>query len=458
MKLKTTLILFAVFIVLFAFVYFFEIKKKRGEEAGELLVDLASEEVQKIIFKKEGETITFQRDGEDWLIVEPLEAKADKYEVDRIAEDFSRLRIERVVEEAPDSLDKYGIAQKEMTLYYKNKEQPVKILIGSENPLDKTYFAKREDELRLVLIPSSLKSLMEKSLFDFRLKDIFRFETDEVRGVNLRAKEILWRAVRRDEEWFLKRPVEALVQESKINDVLYSLSNLKAKEFVSEDKKEEEVTGYGLDAPEYEIKVEMPLENKEVTFYLNKKEETVYATTSLSSKIITVEDSILTDLEKKPEDLRDKEVVDFYSWEANKVQIKKGDIDWTLTMDKEDNWHFESPVKEAADKEKVEGFVRKIEGLEAKEFIDPPLELKDYGLEAPQAEVTIWIEEDGEKTGRVTVLIGAEDGETKTVVVKNARFDYLFRVDSTFLEEFPKEINDWKKAEEIPPKKEEEKR
>jgi len=72
MKLKTTLILFAVFIVLFAFVYFFEIKKKRGEEAGELLVDLASEEVQKIIFKKEGETITFQRDGEDWLIVEPL--------------------------------------------------------------------------------------------------------------------------------------------------------------------------------------------------------------------------------------------------------------------------------------------------------------------------------------------------------------------------------------------------
>jgi len=363
-----------------------------------------------------------------------------------------------VVEEAPDSLDKYGIAQKEMTLYYKNKEQPVKILIGSENPLDKTYFAKREDELRLVLIPSSLKSLMEKSLFDFRLKDIFRFETDEVRGVNLRAKEILWRAVRRDEEWFLKRPVEALVQESKINDVLYSLSNLKAKEFVSEDKKEEEVTGYGLDAPEYEIKVEMPLENKEVTFYLNKKEETVYATTSLSSKIITVEDSILTDLEKKPEDLRDKEVVDFYSWEANKVQIKKGDIDWTLTKDKEDNWHFESPVKEAADKEKVEGFVRKIEGLEAKEFIDPPLELKDYGLEAPQAEVTIWIEEDGEKTGRVTVLIGAEDGETKTVVVKNARFDYLYRVDSTFLEEFPKEINDWKKAEEIPPKKEEEKR
>jgi len=30
------------------------------------------------------------------------------------------------------------------------------------------------------------------------------------------------------------------------------------------------------------------------------------------------------------------------------------------------------------------------------------------------------------------------------VFVKNARFDYLFEVDSAFLEEFPKELKDWK--------------
>jgi hypothetical protein len=448
MKLKTTLILFAVFIVLFAFVYFFEIKGKGEQETDEMLVDLASEDVQKIVFKKEDETLTLQKDGEDWLITEPLEAKADKYEVDRLAEDFSKLRIERIVEDIPEDLDKYGIVQKEMILHYQDKEQPIKILIGSENPLDSTFFAKREDETRIVLIPSSLKSLMDKGLFDFRLKDVFKFETDEVRGIKLKTKEIQWRALRRDEEWYLKRPVEALAQESKINDILYSLSNMKAKEFISEKKQEEEITQYGLDAPEFEITLEMPLENKEVIFYLNKMEETVYATTSLSPKIITVEDSVFTDLEKKPEDLRDKEVADFYSWEANKVEIKRGEIDWTVAKDEEDDWHFESPVKEAAEKEKIEAFIRKIEGLEAKELIDPPLDLKDYGLDSPQAEVKIWVEEDEEKTGEVRVLIGTEDKVAKTVVVKNTRFDYLFRVNSAFLEEFPEEIKDWKKAEE----------
>ncbi len=77
--------------------------------------------------------------------------------------------------------------------------------------------------------------------------------------------------------------------------------------------------------------------------------------------------------------------------------------------------------------------------------------MKDYGLDNPQAEVKIWVEEDEEKVKEITVLIGSEDKETKKVAVKNARFNYLFRVDSAFLEEFPKEISDWK------PEKEEEK-
>ncbi|MBA7706279.1 hypothetical protein ES703_115131 [subsurface metagenome] len=56
-----------------------------------------------------------------------------------------------------------------------------------------------------------------------------------------------------------------------------------------------------------------------------------------------------------------------------------------------------------------------------------------------------------EEVKEITVLIGSEDKESKKVVVKNARFDYLFRVDSTFLEEFPQDIKNWK------PEKEEDK-
>jgi hypothetical protein len=456
MKFKTTIILFALFLVLLGAVLFFESREKGKKEKEEKLVSLPSDSVQKISFKKEDGTMTFQKDEKgEWLITEPLQAKADKYEVDRIAQDFSDLKIERVVERQPKSLEKYEIPKTEITLWLKGQEKPVKILIGLENPLDSTFFAKKEEETRVVLIPSHLKSLMEKKLIDFRQKDIFKFETNEVKGVKLRAKNTRWEAEKKEEEWFLKSPVQALAESSKIEGIISSLSNLKAKDFVSEEKKEEEIKKYGLDKAEYEIALAMPLANKEVTFLLHKDADKLYATTSQSSKIITTEDSLLSDLEKEAKELREKSVAKFYSWEANKLHIKKAEIDWTLAKDKDDNWSFESPTKDPADKDKVQSFIRKVESLEASEFIDPPFNLKDYGLDSPQAEVKIWTKEKGEKEEKVkeiTVFIGKQDKEAKKVVVKNARFDYLFRVDSAFLEEFPKELKDWKK----PPEKKEE--
>ncbi len=455
MKFKTTIILFVVFLVLLTFVLFFEFKGKGEKDEGEKLLALSSDDVQKVTLKEEDKTITFQKDEEgEWLITEPFEAKADKYEVDRLADDFSDLRIERVVEKEPEELEKYGIPQKEISLWFKDKNKPIKIFIGMENPLGNTFFAKRGDETRVVLIPSHLKSLMEKSLFDFREKNIFKFETDDVKSVKLRAKKTRWEASKKEEKWFFKNPVHALAKTSKIDDILSSLSNLKAKEFVSEEKKKNDVKKYGLDRPEYEITLVMPLENQEVTFSLHKEEDKLYATTSLSTKIVEAEDSLLTDLEKEAEELREKEVANFYSWEVNRLHIKMGKIDWELVKDEEDNWHFESPIKEEADKSKIQTFIRKIESLEAIEFIDPPLSLnlQDYGLDNPQSEIKIWVEEDEEKVKEITVLIGSEDKESKKVVVKNAGFDYLFRVGSGFLEEFPQDIKDWK------PEKEEEKK
>lgn len=449
MKFKTTIILFAIFLALLAFVFLFESKKKERKGKEENLVDLSSDDVERILFKKEDETIGFKKDEKgEWFITEPVEAKADNYEVNRIAEDFSRLRMERVVEAEPEDLKTYEIPKKEISLWYKGKDQPVKILIGMENPLDSTFFAKREDEKRVVLIPSYLKSLLEKKTFDFRQKDIFKFETEEVKNIQLKAKDIQWTAKKTEEGWFFENPVKALAEKSKVESILSSLSSLRAKEFVSEAKKDEEIKKFALENPEYRIHLSIPKSNQELIFSLQKKEDKVFATTSLSSKIIAAEEQILTDLEKKLEDLREKSVAEFYSWEAEKLSLKKGDLSLAVSKGKEDKWFFEPELKEEADSSKIETFIRKIENLEAKEFVDEPKNLADYGLDVPQAEVKISVKEDKDRIKEINVFVGKEDKEKKQVAVKNARLDYLFIVDSGFLEEFPKEGKDWKKTEE----------
>jgi hypothetical protein len=491
MKFKATFILLVIFLCLLAFILLFDVKDVGEEEPGDKLVDLSSDDVERIVFKTEEGTITFTKEGEDnWLITEPIEANADKLEVDRIAADFSSLEIDRVVEEEPKDLEKYGIPLMEISLKFKDKEEPVKVLVGMENPLDQKFFAKREDETRVVLIASTHKTLFEKKVFDFREKSIFKFETGNVKGIQLHSGDIRWEAEKSEEEWFLKKPVESLAKKNDITSLLSSLSDLKAKEFVSEEKNDEELTKFMLDASKNTITLQMPLENQEVTFFIQKTEDKLYATTSLSPKIIEVEDTILSKLEKDPIEMRDTEVADFYSWEVNKVSLESGDLSLTVMEDEEeDKWHFDSAEGEEADKDKIDEFIRKIEALQAESFIDPPLNLAEFGLDPPAAKVTIRVKEDEEKSKEITLFIGkklkdedeqedtkkagskktgteaekeektgeevkdeseAEDTTVKKefVAVKNARFNYLFKVDAEFLEQLPEKKDDWKKAEE----------
>jgi Domain of unknown function (DUF4340) len=449
MKPKTTLILVAVFAVLLAVVLFFDSRgkaRKEKEEKQQKIIDLASADVEKISLKNDSGTIAFKKDDKgDWWITAPLEAKADSSEVNRLAEDFSSLKFDRVVEAEGGDPAKYEIPKKELTLWYKGQAQPIKLLVGMENPLDNTLFAQREGDKRIVLLASYLKSSLDKKTFDFRQKDIFTFELDDVGSVSLKAKDMSWQARKKADEWFLESPVKALAKKSQVEDVLRALSNLRAKEFVAEDKPESEVVKYGLKEPEYSVALGLPAKNQEIVFSLHKQDETVYATTSLSNKIVTADAQVLTDIDKKVEDLREKQVVVFSSWETNKVSVKKGDLALTVAKNKDNKWIFEGASPEEADSSRVETFIRKVESLEAVEFIDSPAGLPTYGLDPPQAEVILWTK-DGEKTSEFKVLVGNEDQEKKQVVLKNAALDYLFRVDASFLREFPKDAKDWKPA------------
>lgn len=451
MKFKNTLILFAVFLVLLAAVLLFESKGLKNQEKKEKeakLVDVAAADVRKMTLKNESGVLTFQKDEKGgWRITEPLEVQADDMEVDGLAESFAGLRIERVVETEPKDVIAYEIPKREVTLWLKDKDLPVKVLIGMENPIDNTLFAKREDEKRVVLLSSSLKTGLDKKLFDFRSKDVFKFETADVRAIKVRAGDTAWSASKKDDGWELTAPIAALANGSRLDSLLYALSGLKAKEFVSERKSDEDIKNNGLDKPEYEIVLSMPAGNKEAVLSLHKSDDKVYAAGSLSDKIVLVDGTILNDLGKKADEYREKKAAVFNSWEADRISVTKGGLTVSAVKEKvkdEEKWRIESPEKPEADSSKVETFIRRIEGLEAMEFIDAPKGLTEYGLDKSEAEVRVRITEGESKTREITILVGKEDVDKKQVVVKNAGLGYLFRVDSAFLEDFPKEAKDWK--------------
>jgi len=456
MKFKSTLILLGVFVVFLAFILFLD-KKPPDKAAGpeEKLVSLASADVSKIAVKKGTESLVFEKDDKgDWMVREPITVPADKYEVDQFASSFADLKIERVVEKDKADPAKYQIPEREVSLWTKGQSVPVKILIGMENPIDKSLFAQKDGDPRIVLLPSTLTSTLDKKLQDFRQKDVLKVETAEVTGIKVKAKDVAWEAVKKDGRWLLEKPIRALARDATIMNLLDSLSNIRAKEFVTEEKSAAALKASGLDKPEYEITLSLPKAAQEVVFALHKADDKTFATNSQSVKIVVPESDILPDLDKKPEEYREKKIAVFNSWQANRLVLKKDGLSLTAVKATNDKWYLDSAQKDEADGTKIDAFIRKIESLEAAEFIDAPKGPAEYGLDKPAAEIAVTTKESGE--GAVekteTILIGKTDPEKKQVVVKNAGLAYLFRVDAAFLDDLPKAAGDWKV---IPPEKKE---
>ena len=451
MKFKTTLVLTAVFAVLLAVVLLFESKGRKdtaAKEKADKLIDLAAADVQRIDLKKIDGMISFAKDDKGaWRITAPLEARADASEVEGLLSSFANLRFERIVENTPADLKTYEIPREEVALWVKGKDAPVRVLIGMENPLDKSLFAKRADDPRVVLLSSSLKSTLDKKLLDFREKNIFKFEPSDVKSIRVKAKDVSWEAVREGDGWLLKSPVRALAGKSKMEALLDALSALKATEFLSEDKKAADLKKFGLEKPEYQVTLSLLAAGKEIVFSLRKNGDKSAAMSSETNKIIAFEGALPGNLEKKVDELRENKVAAFLSWEAARVYVKAGEFQLAAAKEKAQNadrWLLETAAKDAANETKIEDFIRRIEGLEAAGFIDNPKGLAEYGLDKPAAEIKVWTKGNDGKVLETGLLIGREDKAKKQVVVRNVKLDYLFRVDSAFLQDFPKEAKDWK--------------
>lgn len=460
MKLKTTLVLAGVFAALLAVVLYFDSKgekAKAAEEKTNTLIDLAADDLRKVEIVRAGERLAFERDeAGPWRLTSPLAAAADESEAKSLVEALASVRIERVVEKEVKDPAAYGLPGTEIALWTKGKAVPVKLLVGMENPLDKSLFAKREDDPRLVLLASTLKSTLDKKVFDFRQKDVFKFTAADVRTIKVRAKDTAWEGARVENRWMLKAPVAAPAAKTKIDSLLDSLSGLRAKEFVAEDKEAGAVEKYGLTKPDYEVALSLPSSNQEIVFALHKQGESQYATTSLSTKIVAFEGTVLADLERKVEEIREKKVAEFYAWDAKSVLIKRDGLEISAVKEKVgdgEKWLLDPATKAEADQTKIEDLVRKIEGLEAVAFVDAPGPLAGYGLD-PGTEIRIRTRDYQGQEKEVVLFVGKEDAAKKQVAVKAAGLVNLFLVDSAFLADLPKDGTDWKVA---PPKAEESK-
>ena len=105
MRLRNTLLLLGVFIILGAYTYLFELNRDIGEK-GEKLLDFAEEDVVAIVLSYRDQMIGLNRKPSGkWMLTQPLQAPADESVIHGILTALNFSEVKRIIEERPSKKD-----------------------------------------------------------------------------------------------------------------------------------------------------------------------------------------------------------------------------------------------------------------------------------------------------------------------------------------------------------------
>ncbi|KKO19694.1 MAG: hypothetical protein DCC43_01920 [Candidatus Brocadia sp.] len=420
MKLKTTIILLIVAAIGISYVFLYEKKQLPQEEWERLqkkvLPDFKASMIKKIELNNEGGKVILEKTADNyWHITEPLKLRSDNSEVNSILSEFEFMnKVGSFSQEGdkPFDLKDYGLDAPtiSITMYTDIPAKPDKIqvmgpkdkytvFVGKKLAAGDNVYIKLDASDEVVVVPGTLLGKVTKNVLDLRSKWVFAFDKDAVEKIEVKTADYHIVCDRKGSFWRLSEPVNDLADLEKVRDVLGKLKNLQIDraDFITEDSSD--LTKFGLDNPRFTVTLYEKGVSQSVLFG-HSLDNKVYAKRTDEPTVFFLKDTILADLSKRPNDLRDRKVVRFDSigtYGINKLEIKTpGDlitIEKTLDLD----WKLTKPVNIYADQDTVKNFIEKLKTLEIEDFVsDAPADLSAYGLKNPVFEISVTKEEDKE--------------------------------------------------------------
>ena len=178
MKVRTTVILFGIFIILLVFVYLFEgplSERKQKKEKGviALFPDFAKNRATKIEVKSQTKEVSLERKQEGWLISDTDGFAADPQLVNSALDTIKNLTRENIASKNPKKQELFEVT-KEKGVDVKVSDTDQKILahfyMGKTGPDFFSTYLRKEGSDEVLLTGGYTKSTFDKSIKDWRDK------------------------------------------------------------------------------------------------------------------------------------------------------------------------------------------------------------------------------------------------------------------------------------------------
>jgi hypothetical protein len=239
---------------------------------------------------------------------------------------------------------------------------------------------------------------------------VFAFDKAKVKEVSFTTGGETTKLVKEGEAWKMTAPMAVGADTSAVESIVTSLEGLESDEQVAESA--ENLKDFGLETPEKTVSV-TPEGGAPLTLLVGAKladGSGIYAKTPDKTRIFTVSSYALSSLDKKPFDLRDRDLLHVKRDAVKTLEIAGPEGSYALAKDDKNEWTFTRPIQTLAGRWSVDGLVGTLEGLRMESVAaEEAKDLKKFGLDKPTRTVTLGLTDGGART----LLIGSSAGDKK---------------------------------------------
>lgn len=388
---KSFLALVAIAAAVVAYAYFVESKKdlsETPEAKKEKIWTLDSGKIEEIEIKAaNGDLTKLKKAGTTWQIVAPQPMDADQDAVSTIVSAVSTVESNRTVDEHATALSGYELEppRTRVTVRLNGESAAKQLDLGTKTPTGADLYARVDGQPKVFLLGSFLEDQLNRTTFDLREKSVLKFDRDKADLLKIEAggSQALTLVKKSSEEWRLSAPVDGKADFSAVDGIVSKLSQAKMKSVAAQDLGSD-AKKYGLDKPQAVATVGAGSARATLDIGAKAPDGTLYAKDAARPLVFTVEASLLDDVKKKPDDVRQKMLFEFRSFTALSMDVVHGAetvsfVKETATPPAKDasqssvpteTWKQTKPAAKAVDQTKMTDLLVNIANLKADSFVD----------------------------------------------------------------------------------------
>src|SRR5438552_4090981 len=263
---------------------------------------------------------------------------------------------------------------------------------------------------------------------EHQAQNVLNFDRYKINGIVIQNGDEKIELRRRDTKWRLDTPIKDHADSSSVENLLSNLegwrkdATISAKEIDADKNKLNE---YGLAKPKLKLKLTGPEELPEIFFGKDAAlEGKMYVRFENSKETFLAGQSIKKDIDKKPEDFRDRKLTDLITARVSRVVLTTpvGEID---LQKKNDHWEIVKPFHARGDDQKIADLIAQVTTARIQQFVaDDRGDLRAYGLAEPRGGITLFTPDD--KQGQLLQVGGVPEKEKDQLYVRSAARGFVY--------------------------------